>query len=235
MATLTGTKVKDTYQSLLKLESGTLSSTYKVVEDGQGNDAGLKISTSGVEVEALKFTTDPSSSSSELTALVYDGSTKEVKVRDLNAAAFSGGLSPAIIVAAVESDYTYTTSYALPTIAGVDNDASGASYQFGSGGELTLDDTNAKVVINTAGVYRISLSAYSTTQDADRTLSFKLLKGTSTVFAVERTKSTAGSYFDHWEYVGYFSAADEVKYQYKASGNNCVLKAGSYFEVQQIK
>ena len=35
MATLTGTKVKDTYQSLLKLESGTLSSTYKVVEDGQ--------------------------------------------------------------------------------------------------------------------------------------------------------------------------------------------------------
>ena len=66
MATLTGTKVKDTYQSLLKLESGTLSSTYKVVEDGQGNDAGLKISTSGVEVEALKFTTDPSSSSSSL-------------------------------------------------------------------------------------------------------------------------------------------------------------------------
>ena len=74
MATLTGTKVKDTYQSLIKLESGTLSSTYKTVEDGNGNDSGLKISTSGVEVGALKFTSDPSSSSSELTALVYDGS-----------------------------------------------------------------------------------------------------------------------------------------------------------------
>lgn len=235
MATLTGTKVKDTYQSLLKLESGTLSSTYKVVEDGQGNDAGLKISTSGVEVEALKFTTDPSSSSSELTALVYDGSTKEVKVRDLNAAAFSGGLSPAIIVAAVESDYTYTTSYAVPTIAGVDNDAAGASYQFGSGGELTLDSGTAKITINTDGVYRISLSAQSVTTNASRTLTFKLLKGTTTVFEVEREKSAAGTYFDHWEYISYFRAADEIKFQYKASGSGCTLKAASYFEVQQIK
>jgi hypothetical protein len=152
MATLTGSKVKETYQSLLKLETGTASSTYKTVEDGQGNDTGLKISTTGIEVSALKFTADPSSSSSELTALVYDGSTKTVKVRDLSSSAFSGGLSSAILVGRVSTDFTIETNYSEPTLASVDNGNADNSYQFGPTSDLALSPDDGTITVNTAGV-----------------------------------------------------------------------------------
>lgn len=233
MATLTGTKVKDTYQSLIKLESGTLSSTYKTVEDGSGNDSGLKISTSGVEVGALKFTSDPSSSSSELTALVYDGSTKEVKVRDLSSAAFSGALSSSILVVGLGSDFTIETSFSAPTPAAVDNDAENASYQFGATADLTLDTTNKKVIIEADGVYRIKLSAKVVSQ-ASRDIFYKILKGSTVIHEIERAKDGGGTYLDHIEHVSYFRATDEIKVEYKASGDGCDLKAGSYYEIEQL-
>lgn len=90
MATLTGQKVKDAYQSLLKLESGTLTSTTKVVEDGAGNDSPLKLSTTAVEVAGtLSISTAPSTSSSELTALFLDGTTNNIVTRELDASAFT--------------------------------------------------------------------------------------------------------------------------------------------------
>ena len=77
MGTLTGEKIKDKYGELLKLESeGT--STYKSVETGKAEAIGLKLSQDGIEVQGLKFTTDPSTSNSELTALLYDNTTKTV-------------------------------------------------------------------------------------------------------------------------------------------------------------
>lgn len=90
MATLTGQKVKDAYQSLLKLESGTLTSTTKVVEDGAGNDSPLKLSTSAVEIAGtFNISTTPSTSSSELTALFLDGTTNNIVTRELDASAFT--------------------------------------------------------------------------------------------------------------------------------------------------
>ena len=80
MATLTGNKVKDSYQSLLKLSSGGSTSTIKTVQDGLGVSTGLKLSTTAVEVNTLKITETPTSSSSELTVLVYDDTTKEVRI-----------------------------------------------------------------------------------------------------------------------------------------------------------
>lgn len=88
MATLTGNKVKDSYQSLLKLSSGGATSTLKTVEDGFGVDTALKVSTDTVEVNSLKITTTPTVSSSENTVMVYDDATNEVKVRELNTSAF---------------------------------------------------------------------------------------------------------------------------------------------------
>ena len=38
MATLTGNKVKDTYTSLLKLDTNGVTSSLKVVEDGAGTN-----------------------------------------------------------------------------------------------------------------------------------------------------------------------------------------------------
>lgn len=88
MATLTGNKVKDSYQSLLKLSSGGATSTIKTVEDGLGVETALKVSTDTVEVNSLKITTTPTTSSSENTVMVYDDATNEVKVRELNTSAF---------------------------------------------------------------------------------------------------------------------------------------------------
>lgn len=91
MATLSGNKVKDTYQSLLKLESNGVTSSLKTVEDGSGVDSALKLSTDTVEVNGtLSFTTAPSTDSSELTALLVDGSNNVVK-RELDSSAFTAG------------------------------------------------------------------------------------------------------------------------------------------------
>lgn len=235
MATLTGSKVKDTYQSLLKLESGTASSTYKVVEDGQGNDTGLKLSTSGVEVEALKFTTDPSSSTTELTALVYDSATKTVKTRDLSTSAFTGGLSAPIIIGRVSTDYTYLTNYGTPILAGVDNTDIEASYQFGSTGDLTIRESDGAIAVGAGGVYRVTLSAQSVTTNANTDLTFKLMVGTDSLLEISRSKASAGTYMDSFDFVRYFNDGDVIEFQYKASGSGATLKASSIFEVQALR
>ncbi len=234
MATLTGSKVKDTYQSLLKLETGSASTTYKTVEDGQGNDTGLKISTNGVEVEALKFTTDPSTTSSELTALMYDGTTKTVKLRDLSTSAFTGGLTPAAVYARVASDFTVETSYSTPIISEQDNARAEGSYVFG-GGDLTLDVTNKKIIVNTDGVYRMILAAHIVTSNSSLDINYKLLQGSTTLLEVERTKATADSYYDYFEYISFFASGDELKIEYKASGSGCVLNAKSSFGVVRVQ
>jgi hypothetical protein len=235
MATLTGSKVKETYQSLLKLETGTASSTYKTVEDGQGNDTGLKISTTGIEVSALKFTADPSSSSSELTALVYDGSTKTVKVRDLSSSAFSGGLSSAILVGRVSTDFTIETNYSEPTLASVDNGNADNSYQFGPTSDLALSPDDGTITVNTAGVYRVNLSAHTATTNSNTTITFKLLKDATSLLEIERPKATAGSYMDSFEHVEYFESGMVIKMSYQSSGSGASLKAKSIFELERIE
>jgi hypothetical protein len=80
MATLTNTKVKDTYQYLLKLNS-TLTSTLGVVEDGAGVDTGLHISTTGVGVDSLTFTTAPTTDNTVTDSLFVNGSNQVVKKR----------------------------------------------------------------------------------------------------------------------------------------------------------
>ena len=103
MATLAGQKVKNAYPSLLKLESGTATSTTKVIEDGAGNDTALKLSTTTVEVNGtLLFGTTPTTGSTETSALFLDASGNIVK-RTLGSAAFTSG---AAITATAPIDFT---------------------------------------------------------------------------------------------------------------------------------
>jgi hypothetical protein len=88
MATLTGSKPKDTYTSLLKLSSGQASTTIKNVEDGAGNATALSVGTTAVEVTSLLITNTPTISGSETTVLVYDDADNTVKVRELAASSF---------------------------------------------------------------------------------------------------------------------------------------------------
>ena len=62
MATFTGQRIKDTYESVLKLKDNeNLTSSDKVVTDGLGNETPLSISTNSIEssvnIEATGFKT----------------------------------------------------------------------------------------------------------------------------------------------------------------------------------
>ena len=84
MASLSGNKIKDTFDKLLKLESAQLSATDQVVEDGAGNNSALKLSTDTVETTGeLKITGTPSTSTSITKALMLSTS-GVVVTRDLN-------------------------------------------------------------------------------------------------------------------------------------------------------
>jgi hypothetical protein len=91
MATLSGQKVKDAFASLLKLASNTATTTLKNVESGDGVATALQIGTTKVGINGtLEFPTVPATGSTEVDALLLNGSNQVVK-RTLNAAAFSGG------------------------------------------------------------------------------------------------------------------------------------------------
>ena len=75
MASLSGNKIKDTYNLLLKLESAEASATEQVVEDGAGNNTALKLSTDTVETTGdLKISGTPSTSTSDVKALMLSTS-----------------------------------------------------------------------------------------------------------------------------------------------------------------
>ena len=50
MASLTNTKISDTYSLLLKIESNGVDGTFRSIEDGDGTGSALQISTSGINV-----------------------------------------------------------------------------------------------------------------------------------------------------------------------------------------
>lgn len=86
MATLSGNQVKNTYQSLLKLESNNVSASLKTIEDGAGNDTALSISTSAVGVASLTFTTTPTQSTTATEGLFLVNNKAET--RTLGTSAF---------------------------------------------------------------------------------------------------------------------------------------------------
>lgn len=153
MATLSGNKVKDTYQSLLKLESNGLTSTLKTVEDGAGVDSSLKLSTDTVEIDGtLSFTSAPSTDSSELTALLVDSSNNVVK-RELDSSAFTAGATNSFETISVsgQSDVVADSSTDTLTLTG------------GTGIDITTDAANDTITIaNSAYAFKtIAVSGQS--------------------------------------------------------------------------
>ena len=79
MATLSGTRLKDTYTGLLKTsDAGNFTSSLKVIQDGSGNDSALSLSTSTVKAAALQVNTITGGSTSSK-ALVWNDSTKAIE------------------------------------------------------------------------------------------------------------------------------------------------------------
>lgn len=174
MATLSGQRVKDAYTSLLKLESGTATSTAKVIEDGAGNDTALKLSTVKVEVNGtLGFSSAPTTGSTEVTALFLDASNNIVK-RNLGTAAFTSGASltpvaPLNIASNTISINAPTTLAQLneSTVASADTfliyDATATVYKYitvedltqyvNANSTFTAPGSNGQVIYNNGGAY----------------------------------------------------------------------------------
>jgi len=110
MATLSGKKVKDTYQGLLKTsDQAALSGTFKVVQDGSGNDSALSLSTAKVKAENLQLNSPSTSTSTNV--LVWDSSTKDVGYKvfstfDSVTVTIDGGSSPDITITDNNSNST---------------------------------------------------------------------------------------------------------------------------------
>ena len=137
MATLSGNKVKDTYESLLKLESNGVTTTLKTVEDGAGVDSALKLATDKVEVAALSFSAAPATDASELTVLLVDGSNNVVK-RELDSSAFSADSGVSTLVDLTDTTITSVASGDLLAYNGSSwvNDSTPRTVAF-------VDNTNA--------------------------------------------------------------------------------------------
>lgn len=83
MATLSGTRLKDTYTGLLKTsDAGNFTSSLKVIQDGSGNNSALSLSETIVKASALQI---DSVSLDETTTdvLIWHSSSKEVRRRPL--------------------------------------------------------------------------------------------------------------------------------------------------------
>lgn len=230
MATLSGNKVKDTYTSLLKLDSNGVTSSLKTVEDGAGTDSALKLSTDTVSVDGtLSFTSAPATDSAELTALLVDGSNNVVK-RELNAVAFSGVATQLfanpMFVLRPNGSHTLTDTPATPTQAAVSNNSTTASYLFNDSSNVhlqTSSTTTGAVTIERNGAIKIEVNLILeiTTANTDVTISVyrKPSGGSAAVIqTIVRSKAATGnmaigfSLFTH--------CADDEDIYYKVGKNN---------------
>jgi hypothetical protein len=87
MATLTDTKIKDTYRTLLKITSSSIDAGFSVVQDGDATDSGLSLSTTGIGVSKVTFTSAPAAGTTETEGLFLNSSS-EIVSRTLVGSAF---------------------------------------------------------------------------------------------------------------------------------------------------
>lgn len=241
MATLSGNKVKDTYSSLLKLDSNSVTSTIKTVEDGSGTSTALKLSTDTVQVDALKFTSAPTASTTELTALFVDGNNNVVS-RDLASSAFSAssGVFEETFVGTNSSAHslanandTDIVAFSTPT-----NTVDSTSFHFGAApAKLELDATNGEYIENIHGsdlVIMVDMSATLevSTQNSNITYTLQKWNGSSwiTVKAVTRYKSNTGSQIDSFWGMFMLGDGERLRIQISTTTGGVALSASSQFK-----
>lgn len=248
MATLSGNKVKDTYTSILKLESNGITSSLKAVEDGAGTDSALKLSTDTVEVNGtLSFTSAPTTNSSELTALLVDASNNVVK-RELNAVAFTGAstqfFANPMFVLRPSTSYTLVNTPATPTQGGVNNNSTTSSYLFNDSSNThlqTSSTTTGAISVARAGAIKIEVNFILeiTTQNTDVTIRVYRKPSGGSAAAIEtvvRTNVATGTMAIGFSLFTYCAAdAEDIYYQIgKNSGGGGALNTNSTFTVTKL-
>ena len=248
MATLSGNKVKDTYTSILKLESNGITSSLKAVEDGAGTDSALKLSTDTVEVNGtLSFTSAPTTNSSELTALLVDASNNVVK-RELNAVAFTGAstqfFANPMFVLRPSTSYTLVDTPATPTQGGVNNNSTTSSYLFNDSSNThlqTSSTTTGAISVVRAGAIKIEVNFILeiATQNTDVTIRVYRKPSGGSAAAIEtvvRTNVATGTMAIGFSLFTYCAAdAEDIYYQIgKNSGGGGALNTNSTFTVTKL-
>lgn len=243
MATLTGNKVKDSYQSLLKLSTAGATSTIKTVEDGLGVSTALKVSTDTVEVNSLKISTTPTSSSSELTVLVYDDATDEVKTRELNASAFTGATAvfanPMWVLRPLV--YTLTTTAATPTQSGVSNSSNSSSHEVNDSANhfQTSSTTTGAVTVQQEGLVKIDinfiLEVTSGNTDIIIDVTEKPSGGSAAVIqSITRSHASTGNTAIGFSLVRHVEADTDLYYTIRNDGGGAGLLTTSTFILTKL-
>ena len=140
MATLSGTKIKDTFSLLLKLATSAASSAEQVVQDGAGNATALKLSTDTVESTGdFKCTGTVSVSTTDVTALMLSStgvfvqrnlSTSPIGTTSVTANSPVGATGSTIGLLAASSLSQLTESTAATTDKFLIYDQSASAYKY---------------------------------------------------------------------------------------------------------
>lgn len=241
MATLSGNKVKDTYQSLLKLDTNGLTTTLKKIQDGAGVDSAMKLSTDSVQVEALSFSTAPATAATELTGLFLDSNNVVVK-RELASNAFSSqsGVFEEVFVGKNTSAHSLANVndsdivvFSTPT-----NTVDSTSFHFGNApAQLELDTVNGEYIENISGksfpVF-IDMSAVTEVASNNSSITYALQKwnGSSwiNVAAFTRTKATTGTFVDSFWGIYMLGAGERFRIQVSSTTGTIALSAQSQFK-----
>jgi len=238
MATLSGNKIKDTYPSLLKLDSNGATTTIKTVEDGAGVDTALALSTDTVQVDALKFSSAPTTDNAELTSLLVDSNNNVVK-RELNAVAFTGTAQVAqeVVMGVMEADQVLTGSYQTLVYAAADNLNESSSYHMGySPAELTFSPVAGTIENRTEAdiVVRVSISSTVDVTSQPATINYKLQRFTggswSDVKEVIRSKGSTGIQIDSFWGAFVLASTEQIRVQMLVSTGAATTKAGTITE-----
>lgn len=160
MATLSGTRLKDTYTGLLKTsDASNFTSSLKVIQDGSGNDSALSLSTSTVKAAALQVNTITGGSTSSK-ALVWNDSTKAIEHRTFPSnstvsTTLGGSAAPTITIEAADASSTTIT---LAATDGLGYSRAGNTITIGRGNETInqLSVSTALVAGNTGNTYYLN-------------------------------------------------------------------------------
>ena len=231
MGSLATSKIKDKFGNLLHVEGGLTSSTI-AVEDGDGTDSALKLSTSTVEVNGtLNFTSTPSTGSSDNKALLINSS-DNVVTRDLGTSAFQPDFGR--LIGRPASNLTLTTSHADVTFASIDNTGASNSYQFGTTGDYNTG-TNGITEIVSAGVYRISVSLEVVCASGSNQVEVKIDVGGSALCTHLSEDINGRTSMVSFFYTKRLAASDQVKVTAKKTQDIATtITAGSSIEILRL-
>ena len=201
MATLAGTRVKDTYQGMLKTsDAAALTTSLKVIEDGVGNPSALSLSTTTLKATTLEIDSVTGSSSSS-NALVWNSTSKAVEYRafpsnETVTTTVAGSSAPTITITAADASSTTIT---LSATDGLAYSRTGNVITIGRGSEtintISVDTTLTAADSGSTYYLEAAPGIVITLPSATPGMAFKFIISSVTGNGQTQISSASGDYF----------------------------------------